>query len=665
MMRQCWNLILVFAMGMWVACATPCAAGLGASPQDFSPTDLIPISVSEDGRLVLLTNTFHDGLWLMQAADAEDASDGAPEQISTCPNAGYYASISPGNRYVCFKSFLREGKSGGEGKREDGGRILQAPMLYDIAKRETIACAAWSRTAGTPAVAPDGKIAFTVGNQLIVENADFSVLRTFDLGHAANLIAFSPDAQRIAFPGDGNSQISILDLTTGAIQTAIPDDAYYWGPQFSPAGDKLAACGADGEIVCADLTRGSVNSLGRGESPAWIDNDTISFVKKTIRNSIVVQSEFVLASADGKSVRTAATEAGDVQAAIRGGHVFSVSGATIRLGTVEGPSRSLAWKAEKRAPCADAASIARLTAAGKALRSTDSAAKTATEQAAARDASAAIAATTEITGVPYLHQVYDTLDTFCGSWACGASSAIMAIQYYNILPAKPYTVSYPSKHTSNYGYYVSEIYTFNGHTYNLGTESSCGVIAYGGYGYITQNDWEETRGHMAEYIKYHGPTSSVDWSATIAKARTEINASHPFVLLNTLTTAGHYICCIGYVADQNTLIFNDPYGNKNLATYPNYQGTRVFYDWPGANNGYQNLNTVPCFIYCRASVAPTSTPSPTPSPTSSSTPTRTPTPTPTRTPTPTPSRTPTPTPSAVPSPTKTPVYSIGSGWLMR
>ena len=58
-----------------------------------------------------------------------------------------------------------------------------------------------------------------------------------------------------------------------------------------------------------------------------------------------------------------------------------------------------------------------------------------------------------------------------------------------------------------------------------------------------------------------------------------------------LTTSGHYIVTIGYFNSQYTAFFNDPYGNKNSG-YMNYNGHGVYYDWPGYNNGYSNLNTV-------------------------------------------------------------------------
>jgi hypothetical protein len=48
------------------------------------------------------------------------------------------------------------------------------------------------------------------------------------------------------------------------------------------------------------------------------------------------------------------------------------------------------------------------------------------------------------------------------------------------------------------------------------------------------------------------------------------------------------------------LIFHDPYGDKNQG-YMNYDGKNVQYDWPGYNNGYQNLNQV---AWCIAATAP-------------------------------------------------------------
>ena len=74
-----------------------------------------------------------------------------------------------------------------------------------------------------------------------------------------------------------------------------------------------------------------------------------------------------------------------------------------------------------------------------------------------------------------------------------------------------------------------------------------------------------------------------------------------------MTTAGHYITCIGYVKGQHTLIFNDSYGNKQSG-YPNENGAGVYYDWPGYNNGYANLTAVDRLIYARGGVTDTTAP---------------------------------------------------------
>ena len=174
----------------------------------------------------------------------------------------------------------------------------------------------------------------------------------------------------------------------------------------------------------------------------------------------------------------------------------------------------------------------------------------------------------------------------------------MALQYFSKLPNNPINCSTPYAHTHNFGFYVPEIYSYNGYTYNIASPDPNGRNAWGAYGYIVRNNWADTKGYMRDWFLNHGAGSSVDWSPSMAKARTEINGNYPFVVLTSLTSAGHYITCIGAFKNQSTLVFNDPYGNKNSG-YMNYNGIGVRYDWPGFNNGYANMNTVHCFIYCR------------------------------------------------------------------
>jgi len=211
------------------------------------------------------------------------------------------------------------------------------------------------------------------------------------------------------------------------------------------------------------------------------------------------------------------------------------------------------------------------------------------------------ASAVQIDGVPYIHQVYDTPSDFNGSWACNATSALMCIQSYERLPIHNITCSEFNgvpEHTSPYGFYVAKEYTYNGITYNSVYNDASGNPARGGYGYVLRNGWlQDLRNGIREYISNHNLTSS-EKSATIANAIAEIDAGHPFVLLNSLTIAGHYICVIGYENDGQTVIANDPFGNKatGYGTYGNPNGAAVRYDWPGYNHGHSNLSSVWCII---------------------------------------------------------------------
>jgi len=522
-----------------------------------SLSEEIPVCVSVDGGLVLITNSQHDGLIL------QDVAKGESVLVTEGMNSGYYASISPDNQYVCYKAIVKK-----------KGVLLQAPMLYGIETGETVTLNGLCKVVGTPAVSADGKIAYTVLDQLIVMDSNFEIIDKFDLGHHVNLISFSPDGEQIAY-NNKNEQIVVLDLASGIKEVVTDGKKAYWGPKYSPQGDKLAISSVCGSVACVDLAGWSMKIVGNGETPGWVDNNTIAFVKRTIEKEQVTQTDLVSVSAGGETISRVCLNKGMARAAISGKNVAVAKGGGMKAGAIAPGKLNLIND------------VTIPEGMGGELYSAG------TEQVVTNGN------ITEIIGVPVIHQVYDTLDSHCGYWSCGATSALMAIQYYDILPANPYMISTPYQHVSNYGYYISEIYTYNNHTYNIPGLDSCDNTVYGGYGYIIQNDWEDTKGHMAEYITYHGPTSSVDWSPTFTKAQAEIDSDDPFVLLNSLTASGHYITGIGYYSDQYTLVFNDPYGNKNTTGYPSYDGGRVFYDWPGYNYGNENLNTVHCYIYCR------------------------------------------------------------------
>lgn len=530
---------------------------------------------------------------------AVDTFSGNSTRVSSAPTASYGASLSPDGNLISFKSI-------------DQAAGTQSPALYNITTGETTLLAT-SALAGTPAISASGQIAYTVGNTLYVQPLlGGGPATTFDLGHHVNLVAISPNGKKVAY-NDENDQIIVIDLKKGARKVVTDGKDVYYGPQFSPDGKRILLQTLTGNVVITSNNQARVRILGAGETPAWLDKKTVSFTTKTVlEGAEVLETSLLAVTVGGKVKGVLASTSGDATAVARGGALafapagqntpsgfqaargmddgFAITSADLQVGLT---SNGIAWtepvsvKLEEIPVDTAAATTLDEPAAGAATRGV--------ETRAVSDAGTYV----YLTNTTFIHQVNDTPDWWNGHWSCNATAAIMGLQYYNTLPKKPITVNTPSAHTSDYGWYIPTTYTFNGRTYNKPSADPNGTIGYGGYGYITQNGWEDTKGHMAEFITYHGATSSVDWSPTMAKAKAEINANKPFVLLNSLTSAGHYILCIGYYKSQNTLIFNDPYGNKNTGYYPSNDGRLVRYDWPGYNNGYSNLNTVHCYVWCR------------------------------------------------------------------
>jgi len=174
----------------------------------------------------------------------------------------------------------------------------------------------------------------------------------------------------------------------------------------------------------------------------------------------------------------------------------------------------------------------------------------------------------------------------------------MTIGYYNILP--PWTgwcsSPYPG-HYNNYGRYVAERYRYKEYYYDVTADDWGGNTAYGGYGFMWYSTFSP-RTRMATYYQRHGITAQQSSNSPYSEAIGEINAGYPYTMCVLLTTSGHLIVAHGVHVDR-TLIFNDPYGNKNTPGYPSYDGKNVKYDWPGYNNGFQNLNTVAWCITTR------------------------------------------------------------------
>jgi flagellar hook assembly protein FlgD len=493
------------------------------------------------------------------------------------PNcAGQQINFSADGRLLAFKRFQKA-----------GNQLWQVPVLFDVQSGQKIDLTEPVDAAGVPSISEDGRIVVTIGNELHVFNRNRQRLRKYNLGYYANLTPISPDGKIVVF-NDLSDQLWLIELESGARTKLTADRVGYFNPVWSPDSRRLAASTLAGELVIWEIALRRELELGPGESPNWTpDGNWLIFrsIQKNARLEIT-HSEISRVRSDGQQ-RTDLTQTADQLES------------TPRL-TPDGSTLVYEISAEKkmyqiRLNWHGARSEMKLfrqielpelpSSQNRELNEIESAIKILSPNSVYFDA-------------PYVHQVYDVPDWFDGHSACGATSAIMGLAYYKILPPWPCTASYPTLHTSDYGRYICEIYEFNGFRYAIAGYDASDRLGYGGYGFIIQHDWADTKGYMAQYVRQHGLGSSVDWAPSLAKAMVDVDHQYPFVLLNSLTTSGHYILVVGYVAEKHQLIVNDPYGNKNLG-YKNYKGKLAVYDWPGYYNGYSNLNTVHCYIYLR------------------------------------------------------------------
>lgn len=577
------------------------APALGAPPSFDNPV------WSPDGRHVAMSGQDGQGVYVLEL-DTGDCL-----RITDAPSSGYAVNFSPDGQRLGFKLLIPQ-----------TGRAfpLQQPIVFEIGERLlTPLCEPVAR-AGVPSFAADGTLAYTVDRRLRILRPSGQTA-TYTLDHYANLTPISPDGKKVAF-NNADEAICILDLGTGKITALTPPGVSCFGPRWSPDSVRLAVSTIAGTLMSVDVARGQICELDRGTSPSWMpDSRTIVYANAVRRDGVqLIESDVLSIGHDGGNKRRLTTRAGGLETSVR------VSSDGTHLAYLDLSDARIYRARIARSPVTEAGmDLSAASSAGDSL-TLEAVEPLVPEQAMILDPAIAsvvepdapVQTTSEPLEIissappgqvrlsrpcPYVHQVYDTANSFNGHWACGASSAIMAIQYYEILPSWPITCSWPYSHVSPFGQYVSAIYTYNGYTYNIGSPDPNGNLGYGGYGYIVRNNWKDTKGYMRDYFIRHGLGSSVDWSPTWAELRAEVNADHPFVLLNSLTSSGHYITTIGYYENQHTAVFNDPYGNKNTPGYPSYDGTAVYYDWPGYNNGFQNLKTVHCFIYARGGSAPT------------------------------------------------------------
>jgi Tol biopolymer transport system component len=515
--------------------------------QNFPQSEAAFLHPAETPHGIVFTNSAKSSLY--------HYNNGSIEELVNAPGCGQYFTLSPDRSTVGFKLIHADG--------------LQSPALLDLATKKITLLHTPVPQAGQVNFSANGSFAYSVGNDVFIQRG--AAVEKLAIGTYSNIVSLSADGSFIAY-NDDNNQIHIREIRTNHDAVVTDGAAGYFRPLWSPLDNRLCFSRLDAAVFVHDLAAQQTFSLGGGYDPVWsADGHSIVVERRETEQHTLLNSDLYRISFDGSSFEqitntknifetTPGASSGNaiITAAHNADNFYSIAHDKTILRRIPITTEMI--------PAKDPSQVSTL--------------KKATSPAAYFE-------------MPYTHQVYDTPDWYNGHWACGPTSSIMVLAYYGILPAwnvwcSP-TGSSPG-HYSAYGNYVCDKYRFKAIDYVTSAKDPNDRDSWGGYGFMWGGGSPYSR--MVSYYASHGVGASRQDAPAHSFVIGEVNSGYPYTLCNGLTTAGHIIVINGYGAESHTLVSNDPYGNKNSGKYPSVNGKGISYDWPGYNNGYQNLNTV-------------------------------------------------------------------------
>lgn len=500
----------------------------------FAAVNIVPI---ENGYIY--TDSLYSSIYLN--------NEGEYETLISKPGVGRFFTISPDNKYIGIKY------------REIPGGV-EAPALLEIETSKLIKLHDDVLFAGQVSFSDDGKIAYAIDNKLYIKHD--KLVDVLDLGTYANIAPISPNGEKVVF-NDVNDQLWVIDLMSKE-KIQITQDKYGTGfPQWSYDSRYISYQSFDGHVkIYDDKNKNSVD-LGQGGDLRWAKNEaTYAFTKVNLKNNLEMESTQVIYSKmDGETLYLSEPRYNEKLAFIdKNGELNVIRNNRLQ---VANENLSLFKKVSKNTNYP----------INPIVFETES-----------------VSADTFLT-VPYVNQVYDTPGER-GYSSCAPTTASMVLAYYNLIPKWPFVSGWGN--LSNYGAYVHERYYYNDNYFDQ-TYTDCNsshsycYTCYGGMGYMWTGGSPNSR--MAGYYQKHGLSTHQTWSTNWTTVRNEIDKKEPFTICNYLSGSGHVIVALGRVSNgQRTVIVNDPYGNRNLSSWPNYYGAAVRYDWPGYNHGHASLN---------------------------------------------------------------------------
>ena len=444
----------------------------------------------------------------------------------------------------------------------------QAPYVYRFSTGKAKRFLPPVESCGIMQPAGGGRIIVPYGDEVLLLN-NGGVVRRYSIGIPIQWVTVDTVGSRFAFVDD-DGYLCIFDIRTEEVSRILQESGFK--PKFSTDGRFIALSGMD-TVVVVDVATKEIFTFPGGRNPVWDTRGDGVFVQLTDEANYEIVSSDIWYWTPGKG-KYSITSTDNLHEAFP---VVSPNGDYLSFVSLPDGDvyRADIMRSEK-------VSLSNVTVVADGADCPYS-----------EPPEFAHSPKSDI-WVPYLHQKWDTPDWFNGSWSCGPSSCLMAVQRYSILPEHPITCSYPYSHTHNFGWYVPNEYTFNGYTYDILGLAAGDVWVPGAHGFICREYGGAVWAYMVDFLSQHTLSSwqaAVSWTTFTG----EIDAGYPVVASTNTIGHGHIQCFRGY-AYNHIIISNDPYGDANTSPWGQYNGEACFYDWPGYDNGLVELDVRQLFI---------------------------------------------------------------------
>jgi len=429
---------------------------------------------------------------------------------------------------------------------------LHFPVIVSSKTQKILYSGVPAQSAGSP-VYTNGYYIYASGNKLVVLNSDFKTENRISCEGLPHRLY--TDGKSVIWSNDCG-QIQKLDMNHWQIE-GIDSPIMMWNPRVR--GNYIVGKAIDGNLWRFDGSDWS--NLGKGFSPQILKSGKVLFYRPITNGKDLVDSDIWIVE-NGREICISSNLEFPVSR-------FRVSPDEQKIAFVNPLSGDLWLGHLKNNTLTDIRIIAESN-----VFTSNSNKSTALEPMLNNPC-------------PYLHQNYDTPDWFDGSWSCGPTSCMMAQKKYSILPTHDITCSSPYSHTSSHGWYIPNLYSFNGYTYDSWGDAPGGTTVQGAHGYICP-DGGAWWANMRDWLNQHNISSVIDWSPTWMDLVNEINSGYIIVTSSTfLGSYGHITIIKGYNSDHS-YISNDPYGDANTSPWRDYYGADVVYDWMGYDNGHHD-----------------------------------------------------------------------------